>query len=138
MWVADDHTVILHVVNEEFLIRVLDINGEDFGLARLTDLTDFPPLAIVLNARGQLNLLDYDPDTRFVREYELTLTDIKDFDPEAGLDGLPADIGIPGDIGFSDVLEAVGCCATTRAPSSKTPLIIMLIVALISIRRRRS
>lgn len=139
MWVGAEFSAVLHQTAEAgLLLRVLDINGESPGVAVLEEAGDFPPVAIVNGANGSLKLLTYDDANRHVYEHTMDFVDVDDFDPDAGLDGIPGDFEIPADIGLSDVLKAAGCCATVNGPSrsERHALVLLGVIGLIAWRRR--
>lgn len=146
MWVGDEHAAVLHQAEDmSLLLRVVDVNGDSPGVARLADATEYAPVAIVNASNGMLKLLAYDEMSRQLYEYEMTFVDVDDFDPDAGFmipdGGIPGDVGIPADIGLKDVLEAAGCCATAAGPSRGDGMLGVLLgvvgLFLVRVRRRR-
>lgn len=139
MWVTAEHTAVLHqTVDGQLLLRVLDRNGESLGVARLAEVGDFPPFAIVNGPNDGLKLLTYDDANRHVYELGMTFVDVPDFDPDAGIpDGGFGDVGIPADIGLQDVLEAAGCCATTGGARDANGAWLAALAGLLLVRRRR-
>ncbi len=136
MWIGKTNTVVLHqALDGSLLLRVLDINGESPGVARLDDVGDFPPRAIVNGANGSLKLITYDDATRHVYEHTMTFVDVSDFDPDVGV---RPDIGIPADIGLPEVLQAVGCCATVGGSSRDSAAVFFAVLGLWVLRRRKS
>jgi MYXO-CTERM domain-containing protein len=141
MWVGAENTVILHQGGDQLYLRVLDVNGDSPGVARLEGATEFAPVAIVNGSGGSLKLISFDSDTRQVYEDALTFVDVEDFDPDAGIPdgGIPGDVGIPADIGIKEVLEAAGCCATISGHrQSPAPFGLLALLFLFVRRRDRS
>lgn len=137
MWVGAEHTAVLHQAsNGALLLRVMDINGESGGVAALDTATEYAPAAIVNGPNGALRLVAYDEATRHVFEFEMAFEDTPDYDPDAG--PYLGDVGIPADIGLSDILEAAGCCATVAAPSARHGSLWALfgVLAALVVRRR--
>lgn len=139
LWVGSEYSAVLHQSAEGLLLRVIDINGETPGVARLDDVSDFPPVAIVNGANGSLKVLTYDEPNRHVYELTMGFVDVPDYDPDAGIPdgGLPGDFEIPADVGLRDVLEAAGCCATIRqTPSGDGLFALLSVIGLLALRRR--
>lgn len=140
LWVGSENSAVLHQAsNGALLLRVMDINGESGGVASLDLATDYTPLAIVNGANGALRLVTLDDSTRQVFEFEMGFEDTPDYDPDVGPD--LGDVGIPADIGLSDILEAVGCCATVASvPQGQRGSLWLVLAGLVSavvVRRRR-
>jgi hypothetical protein len=140
MWVGAENTVILYQGTDmKFYLRVLDINGESPGVARLEGAVEFAPVAIVNGSEGSLKLLSFDDSSRHIYEHTMTFTDVEDFDPDAGIPdgGIPGDVGIPADIGLKEVLDAAGCCATIAGRRFGAAPLGVLVVLFLFVRRRR-
>ncbi len=147
MWVATDFVVVLHQdAAQELYLRVLDRNGEQLGVARLTEVTQFPPRAILRGPNDSLTLLSYDQDSRRVFEDTMSFVNLDDYDPNAGIPdggymdmGIPGDFGLPPDFGVRDALEAAGCCATAPHESDDDGALVILTTTLFAVvlRRRR-
>ena len=141
MWVTADYTAILttDVSMTELFLRVLDNDGESLGLARLSDISEFAPVAIVTGENDTLKLLSYDQSSRHVYENTMEFTDVDDFDPDMGIPdgGFPEDIGLPADIGVADVLEAAGCCTTIKPHRLHAAALGLALLGAVAMRRRR-
>ncbi len=138
MWIGKDEYIILYRAGDIFFLRHVDSDGGSFGVGSLDGIAPVPPIAVIITNDGKFKMLGYDQDTRYVSEFDLIFEDKPDYDPEVGPQ-LPGDVGIPIDVGISDVIDAVGCCATAsdrRTPSTFLFLFFGLIFT-IQLRRRR-
>ncbi len=136
MWIGKQEYIILHQSGDAFFLRHVDKNGASFGVGTLDELIPVPPVAVAITNEGDFKLFGYNQDTRFLSEFSLQFEDKPDYDPEVG-PRLPDDVGIPADVGLSDVLEAAGCCATVSIRPDSRPLLPLFLGLLIIIRLRQ-
>ncbi len=135
MWIGKNETIVLYEANS-FFLRHVDPNGSSFGVATLEGLTPVPPVALLVTNDGTFKLLAYDQTTRYISEFALSFEDKPDYDPEVGPQ-LHGDVGIQVDVGFSDVLEATGCCATASARRTPSTFLFFFVGLIFTIHLRR-
>lgn len=141
MWVGKDHVAVLHIADQKLIIRVIDAQtGNQWGVARLDDVTEQTPLAILNGKDGELKLLAYDETAERFTEFELSFTD----QPDPMAQPMMPDMGLQPDMDVPDIpgVTSDGCdCAQVdqRRHMPAYPLMLLLgSLGFVAWRRRQS